>query len=194
MTASRLKAEDIKIFSDAATAFFQATTGSKASVRTAYLLPSDDVAVWNDFQGLIELKGKYRGERGILRPAWAAVARVVEDGRAGLLGGQPPRHRGRDRQPDVGLCPPAFRGSDGHLSTQGHHACAASGQGAVQRLPPLSSRCCGTGTKPTSWFAWKRPEAPDRQPLAMEKSCFSHVFVMLERQTCTSSTNLESEA
>lgn len=61
MSTSRLKAEDIRIFSDAAGAFFQATTGSKAAVRTAYLLPSDDIAVWNDFQGLIELKGKYRG-------------------------------------------------------------------------------------------------------------------------------------
>ncbi len=68
MTASRLKAEDIKIFSDAATAFFQATTGSKASVRTAYLLQSDEIAVWNDFQGLIELKGKYRGSVAFSAP------------------------------------------------------------------------------------------------------------------------------
>jgi hypothetical protein len=39
MTAVRLKAEDIRIFSDAASAFFQATTGSKASVRTPTCWP-----------------------------------------------------------------------------------------------------------------------------------------------------------
>ncbi len=68
MTAVRLKAEDIRIFSDAASAFFQATTGSKASVRTAYLLAADELAVWNDFQGLIELKGKYRGSVAFSAP------------------------------------------------------------------------------------------------------------------------------
>lgn len=68
MNGTRLKADDIKIFSDAAIAFFQATTGSKASVRTAYLLASDDVAVWNDFQGLIELRGKYRGSVAFSAP------------------------------------------------------------------------------------------------------------------------------
>jgi len=56
-----LKAADIKVFSDAASAFFQQTTGSKAAVRTAYLLSAQDVAVWNDFQGLIELTGRFRG-------------------------------------------------------------------------------------------------------------------------------------
>ncbi len=61
MTASPLKAEDIKVFCDAAAAFFQQTTGSRAAVRTAYLLPARDVAVWNDFQGLIEVSGRYRG-------------------------------------------------------------------------------------------------------------------------------------
>lgn len=61
MSTSRLKAEDIRIFSDAATAFFKSTTGAGATVRTAYLLPGDDIAVWNDFQGLIELQGRYRG-------------------------------------------------------------------------------------------------------------------------------------
>jgi chemotaxis protein CheX len=56
-----LRADDIKVFCDAASAFFQQTTGSKAAVRTAYLLPANDLAVWNDFQGLIQLSGRYRG-------------------------------------------------------------------------------------------------------------------------------------
>lgn len=60
MTVS-LKAEDIRVFCEAASAFFQQTTGSKAAVRTAYLLSGREPGVWNDYQGLIELSGRYRG-------------------------------------------------------------------------------------------------------------------------------------
>ena len=61
MSTTGFKAEDIKIFSDAAIDFFTKTTGHKAAVRTAYLLDSGEAVVWNDFQGYIELSGKYRG-------------------------------------------------------------------------------------------------------------------------------------
>ena len=61
MSTTRLKVEDIKIFSDAAMAFFVQTTGHKAAVRTAYLLDGDETVVWNDFQARIELGGHYRG-------------------------------------------------------------------------------------------------------------------------------------
>lgn len=61
MSTSRLKVEDIKIFSDAAMAFFSQTTGHKAAVRTAYMLDGAETVVWNDFQGRIELGGNYRG-------------------------------------------------------------------------------------------------------------------------------------
>ena len=52
---------DIRVFCDAAAAFFQQTTGAQAAVRTAYLMPQAEPAVWSDFQGLIELSGRYRG-------------------------------------------------------------------------------------------------------------------------------------
>ena len=68
MSTARLKAEDIKVFSDAASAFFHSTTGSRAAVRTAYLLPVPEVAVWDDFQGLIELGGHYRGSVAFSAP------------------------------------------------------------------------------------------------------------------------------
>ena len=61
MSTTRLKVEDIKIFSDAALAFFAQTTGHKAAVRTAYLLDGDETVVWDDFQARIELGGHYRG-------------------------------------------------------------------------------------------------------------------------------------
>ena len=61
MTTTGFKSGDIKIFSDAAIDFFTKTTGHKAEVRTAYMLDGDETVVWNDFQGRIELGGKYRG-------------------------------------------------------------------------------------------------------------------------------------
>lgn len=56
-----LRADDIRVFCDAAVAFFQQTTGQRASVRTAYLLSSREQAVPGDFQGVIDLSGRYRG-------------------------------------------------------------------------------------------------------------------------------------
>jgi chemotaxis protein CheX len=61
MMATQLKAEDIKVFSDAATAFFKASTGSQALVRTAYILETSASGVESDLQGLISISGKYRG-------------------------------------------------------------------------------------------------------------------------------------
>ena len=61
MTTTGFKSADIKIFSDAAIEFFNKTTGQKAEVRTAYMLEADETVVWNDFQGRINLGGKYRG-------------------------------------------------------------------------------------------------------------------------------------
>jgi len=68
MSTTRLKAEDIKVFSDAAGAFFEQSTRKRASVRTAYLLDSRDVVVWDDYQGLIQLEGKYRGSVAFSAP------------------------------------------------------------------------------------------------------------------------------
>jgi chemotaxis protein CheX len=56
-----IQARDIKIFSDAANAFFIQTTGTHASVRTAYLLEDNEAVHWSDYQSCIELGGQYRG-------------------------------------------------------------------------------------------------------------------------------------
>lgn len=61
MKHSTLKASDIKVFSDAASAFFKQTTGIDALVRTAYMLDAPDDSKRKDFQGIIELGGNYRG-------------------------------------------------------------------------------------------------------------------------------------
>lgn len=61
-TPSSLRADDIRVFCDAAAAFFQQTTGRRAAVRTAYLLAGRDPGAGSsDFQGVIELSGHYRG-------------------------------------------------------------------------------------------------------------------------------------
>lgn len=65
---TRLKAEDIRVFSDAASAFFLQSTRSKAAVRTAYLMDTADCVVWNDYQGLIRLDGSYRGSVAFSAP------------------------------------------------------------------------------------------------------------------------------
>jgi chemotaxis protein CheX len=68
MTGAHLRAEDIRVFSDAASAFFLQSTRSKAAVRTAYLMDSADCVVWNDYQGLIRLEGNYRGSVAFSAP------------------------------------------------------------------------------------------------------------------------------
>lgn len=66
--SKRLKAEDIRVFSDAAMTFFEQTTRTRATVRTAYLLESPDNVVWNDYQGLIELEGSFKGSVAFSAP------------------------------------------------------------------------------------------------------------------------------
>jgi chemotaxis protein CheX len=66
--SSRLKADDIRVFSDAARAFFSQTTRSPAAVRTAYLMEGPDSVVWDDYQGLIELGGSWRGSVAFSAP------------------------------------------------------------------------------------------------------------------------------
>jgi chemotaxis protein CheX len=56
-----LRAEDIEVFSEAITHFFATSTDEPASVRSAYLLEQGEAALWNDFNGLIEIGGGFTG-------------------------------------------------------------------------------------------------------------------------------------
>ena len=129
MSGNRLKVEDVKVFSDAALGFFAQTTGHKASVRTAYLLDGAGPMVWNDFQGRIELAGRYRGSvtfsapRGLL----THVLLSIGDGRAlrfdpayALFGAA------ADATPDS-LDALAQRPADGQRSAPGLRAMAGPG-------------------------------------------------------------------
>lgn len=68
MSAGPLKAQDIRVFVEAAGAFFEQTTRRKAQVRTAYMMDRPQPVVWDDFQGLIELGGAWRGSVGFSAP------------------------------------------------------------------------------------------------------------------------------
>lgn len=57
-----LEPEDIEVFSLAIGHYFEATTGRRAEVRSAYLLDqSAPPCLGNDYNGLIELSGGYAG-------------------------------------------------------------------------------------------------------------------------------------
>lgn len=58
---SRIKPDDIKVFSDAAGAFFYQTTGIAASVRTAYMLDGKERIDQNYYQSKIALGGQFEG-------------------------------------------------------------------------------------------------------------------------------------
>lgn len=56
-----LRPEDLEVFAEAITHFFNTATGEPAGVRSAYLLEPGSAELWNDFNGLIEIGGDYRG-------------------------------------------------------------------------------------------------------------------------------------
>jgi chemotaxis protein CheX len=56
-----LRPEDLEVFTEAITHFFTTSTGETAAVRSAYLLQRGPAVLWNDFNGLIEIGGDYRG-------------------------------------------------------------------------------------------------------------------------------------
>ena len=68
MNVGRLKADDIRVFCEGAGAFFQQSTKRRATVRTAYMLESAEPVVWDDYQGLIELDGRFRGSVAFSAP------------------------------------------------------------------------------------------------------------------------------
>ncbi|WP_119967307.1 chemotaxis protein CheX [Simplicispira lacusdiani] len=130
MSGNRLQVEDVKVFSDAALGFFAQTTGHQAAVRTAYLLDGAEPMVWNDFQGRIELAGRYRGSvtfsapRGLLTHVLLSIGesdytdashRDIVGEIANQMSGQARRHFGdaldisppRVLSPDDAAMPPA---------------------------------------------------------------------------------------
>ena len=59
---NNLRSEDIEVFSEAISHFFNVYTGEAAQVRSAYLLGPDTPVRWNDFNGQIDVSGNYVGQ------------------------------------------------------------------------------------------------------------------------------------
>lgn len=59
--SSELHAKDIETLAKAVTEYFEITTGNKAQVRSAWLLEQEEPVLREDFNGLIEISGGYRG-------------------------------------------------------------------------------------------------------------------------------------
>lgn len=77
MNYRALTPEDIEVFSEAISAFFQNMTREPAVVRTAYLLERDDAVLSDDFNGEIRVSGGFRGSITFSAPQ-GMLARVLE--------------------------------------------------------------------------------------------------------------------
>ncbi|MCM2288657.1 MAG: chemotaxis protein CheX [Sulfuritalea sp.] len=61
MNYRALNPEDIQVFSEAISTFFERMTQRPARVRTAYMLDRPETILWNDFNGVIQVAGGFRG-------------------------------------------------------------------------------------------------------------------------------------
>ena len=59
--SSELHPKDIETLARGVTEYFEITMGDKAQVRSAWLLEQDEPVLREDFNGLIEISGGYRG-------------------------------------------------------------------------------------------------------------------------------------
>lgn len=115
---------DVAVFAEAVSAYFESTTGKRASVRSAYLLSGEQVCLANDYNGLIEVSGGFSGSVCFSAPT-ALLSHVLlvsgeqnygDEHHADLVGeiantlsGRARRHFGERLQ----ISPPrAFRGDE----------------------------------------------------------------------------------
>lgn len=61
MSFRALSPDDIEIFSEAISNFFNLMTRQPASVKTAYVFKQPVPIIWNDFNGVIRATGGFRG-------------------------------------------------------------------------------------------------------------------------------------
>lgn len=123
---NELRSEDIEVFSEAISHFFNTCTGEAAHVRSAYLIERAPAVLWNDFNGLIEISGDYRGSvcfsapRALLSHVLLKMGESVftDDRHADIVGeiantlsGRARRHFGEG----LSISPPRLLGDDPRL-------------------------------------------------------------------------------
>ncbi|MDK9702698.1 MAG: chemotaxis protein CheX [Sulfuritalea sp.] len=109
MNYRALNPEDIQVFSEAISTFFERMTQRPARVRTAYMLDRPEAIVWNDFNGVIQVSGGFRGAvsfsapRGLLTEVLSAMGEAEQSDEnfldvageiANMLSGRARRHFG----------------------------------------------------------------------------------------------------
>lgn len=109
MNYRALNPEDIQVFSEAISTFFERMTNKPAKVRTAYMLNPPEAIIWNDFNGVIQVSGGFRGSvcfsapRGLLLEVLSAMGETegsadnfldVAGEIANILSGRARRHFG----------------------------------------------------------------------------------------------------
>lgn len=119
-----LSSEDIQVFPEAISTFFERMTRQPARVRTAYMLDQPEAILWNDFNGVIQVSGGFRGTvcfsapRGLLLEVLSAMGekeQTVENfldvaGEiANILSGRARRHFGET----LDIAPPVSCERDG---------------------------------------------------------------------------------
>lgn len=68
MNFRALTPEDIEIFSEAISNFFNLMTRQPAQVKTAYVFQEATPIIWNDFNGVIQVSGGFRGSIAFSAP------------------------------------------------------------------------------------------------------------------------------
>ena len=68
MNFRALTPEDIEIFSEAISNFFNLMTRQPAQVKTAYVFQETAPIIWNDFNGVIQVSGGFRGSIAFSAP------------------------------------------------------------------------------------------------------------------------------
>jgi chemotaxis protein CheX len=67
--SSEMSPADIEVFAQAVIEYFETMTGEKAMVRSAWLLEQQEPVLRDDYNGLIEVSGGYRGSICFSAPA-----------------------------------------------------------------------------------------------------------------------------
>ena len=109
MNYRALNPEDIQVFSEAISTFFERMTQKPARVRTAYMLDQPETILWNYFNGVIQVSGGFRGAvsfsapQGLLTEVLAAMGETEQSEEnfldvageiANILSGRARRHFG----------------------------------------------------------------------------------------------------
>lgn len=84
MNFRALTPEDIEVFSEAISNFFNLMTRQPAQVKTAYVFQEPVPIIWNDFNGVIQVSGGFRGSIALSAPRGLLSEILIVMGESGI--------------------------------------------------------------------------------------------------------------